>query len=50
MKDYIYFPDLTMDCLTDYAKKNIPEKDCKDGANLYRANHVRNVEFNNISD
>ena len=23
---------------------------CKEGANLHRANHVINVEFNNISD
>ena len=50
MNDYSYYPDLTMDCLTDYAKKSISEKGCKEGANLHRANHVRNVQFNNISD
>ena len=49
VKDYIYFPNLTMDCLEDYAReKSIAVKGCKKGANLHRANHVRNVEFNNI--
>ena len=50
MKDFVYFPDLTMDCIRDYAKKSISEKGLKEGANLQHANHVRNVEFNNISD
>ena len=50
MKDFVYFPDLTMDCLRDYAKKSISEKGLNEGANLQRDNHVRNVEFNNISD
>ena len=50
MKDFVYFPDLTMDCIRDYAKKSISEKGLKEGANLQYANHVRNVEFNNISD
>ena len=50
MKEFVYFPDVTMDCLRNYAKKSISEKGFKEGANLHRANHVRNVEFNNISD
>ena len=25
MKDFVYFPDLTMDCIRDYAKKSISE-------------------------
>ena len=50
MKVYVYFPDLTMDCLNEYAKKSISEKGCKEGENLQRAGHVRNVQFNNISD
>ena len=33
-----------------YAKKSISEKRLKEGANLQHANHVKNVEFNNISD
>ena len=31
-------------------KKSISENGLKEGANLQHANHVRNVEFNNISD
>ena len=31
MKDFVYFPDLTMDCLRDYAKKSISEKGLKEG-------------------
>ena len=27
MKDFVYFPDLTMDCIRDYAKKSSSEKD-----------------------
>ena len=50
IKDYLYYPDLTKECLTNFAKKGISEKGCKEGANLHCANHVRNVEFNNISD
>ena len=50
MKDFVYFPDLTMDCFRDYAKKSISENGLKEGANLRRAKHVGNVEFNNISD
>ena len=46
----IYIPDLSMDCIIYYAKKSISEKGSKEGANLQHANHVRNVEFNNISD
>ena len=34
MKDFVYFPDLTMDCIRDYAKKSISEKGLKEGANL----------------
>ena len=41
MKGYIYFPDFTIDCLTDYAKQNcICKNGCKEGVNLHRANHV----------
>ena len=50
MKDFVYFPDLTMECIREYAKKSISEKGLKEGANLQHANRVRNVEFNNISD
>ena len=39
-----------MNCLRDYAKKSISAKGFNEGANIQRANHVRNVEFNNISD
>ena len=42
MKDFVYFPDLTMDCIRDYAKKSISEKGLKEDANLQHANHVRN--------
>ena len=28
----VYFPDVTMDCLRDYAKKRISEKGLKEGA------------------
>ena len=50
MTDFVYFPDLTMDCVRDYAKKSITEEGLNEGANLQRANRVRNVEFNNISN
>ena len=49
MKDFVYFPDLTMDCIRYYAKK-VFQKKVKGGCKSSHANHVRNVEFNNISD
>ena len=50
MKDLVFLPDLTLDCLKSYAKKSVSEKGFKEGKNLQLANHVRSVQYNNISD
>ena len=44
------FPDVTIDCLQNYAVKSISRKGFKEGLNLQNAQHINNVEFNNISD
>ena len=49
MSDFTYIPHITMDCLKRYAKKSISEKSFREGMNLNSANHVSNVQFNNIS-
>ena len=49
-KDFCYYPNLTLDCLKDYAKKCVVEKAFKEGLNLSNGNHVSNVEFNNIAE
>ena len=49
MSEFTYIPHITMDCLKKYAKKSISEKSFREGMNLNSANHVSNVQFNNIS-
>ena len=44
------FPDVNIDCLQKYAVKSISRKGLKEGLNLQNAQHINNVEFNNISD
>ena len=48
--DLCYYPDLTLDCLKDYAKRSVAEKAFKEGLNLNNGNHVSHVEFNNIAE
>lgn len=49
MREYVYFPDITTACIKEYATKSISEKGYREGHNLMLADHVTNVEFNNIS-
>ena len=50
MKDFTYLPDLTIGNLKDYAMRGQSQKAFDEGMNLQRANHVHNVEVNNISE
>ena len=50
MKDLVYLPDFTLDCLKSYSKKSVAEKGVKEGENVQLTNHVRSVEHNNISE
>lgn len=50
MKETVYFPDITITNLKDYAKKSQAQKAFGEGMNLNNAKHVSNVQFNNISD
>ena len=45
MKDYIYFSDLTHGLFNRLCEESISEKGRKEGVNLFRANHGRNVAF-----
>ena len=50
MKDFTYMPDLTIDNLKRYVTRGQSQKAFDEGMNLQRANHVHNVEVNNISE
>ena len=45
MKDFVYFPNVTLDCVKHYAKRSIAMKGYQEGLNLRLANHVNSVEF-----
>lgn len=49
MTEYMYYPDITTKCLLEYAQKSLAVKALNEGENLINAGHVKNVEFNNIS-
>lgn len=50
MKEFVYFPDLTTKYIQDYAEKSISVKGMKEGENLMNGGHVKEVQFNNISE
>ena len=44
------FPNVVTASLEVYSRKSTSFKALNEGLNLYHANHIKNVEFNNISD